>query len=36
MTGSFKEFNAENPETRSWDEQNALANTAVSTSFQLP
>ncbi|XP_076960410.1 uncharacterized protein LOC143636795 [Bidens hawaiensis] len=28
MTGSFKEFNADNPETRSWDEQNALANTA--------
>ncbi|KAI7754681.1 hypothetical protein M8C21_005438, partial [Ambrosia artemisiifolia] len=28
MTGSFKEFNAENPEPRSWDEQNALANTA--------
>ncbi|KAI3687500.1 hypothetical protein L1987_81197 [Smallanthus sonchifolius] len=28
MTGSFKEFNAENPETRSWDEQNALTNTA--------
>ncbi|KAI7754680.1 hypothetical protein M8C21_005437 [Ambrosia artemisiifolia] len=36
MTGSFKEFNAENPEPRSWDEQNALANTAVTqenTSF---
>ncbi|KAK1436194.1 hypothetical protein QVD17_01972 [Tagetes erecta] len=28
MTGSFKEFNAENPETSSWDEQNALTNTA--------
>nr|XP_043612926.1 ubiquitin carboxyl-terminal hydrolase MINDY-1 isoform X2 [Erigeron canadensis] len=29
MTGSFKEFNADNtPETPSWDEQNALANTA--------
>ncbi|GJX65731.1 ubiquitin carboxyl-terminal hydrolase MINDY-1 isoform X1 [Tanacetum coccineum] len=28
MTGSFKDFNAENPETRSWDEQNAFANTA--------
>ncbi|KAF5797526.1 putative MINDY deubiquitinase [Helianthus annuus] len=28
MTGSFKEFNAENPEPRSWDEQNALATTA--------
>ncbi|XP_076920763.1 uncharacterized protein LOC143581980 [Bidens hawaiensis] len=28
MTGSFKEFNTENPETLSWDEQNALANTA--------
>ncbi|XP_071698858.1 uncharacterized protein [Rutidosis leptorrhynchoides] len=29
MTGSFKEFNPENPpETRPWDEQNALTNTA--------
>nr|GEU95095.1 ubiquitin carboxyl-terminal hydrolase MINDY-1 [Tanacetum cinerariifolium] len=28
MTGSFKDFNAENPETHSWDEQNAFANTA--------
>lgn len=28
MTGSFKEFNAENPDTRSWDEQNALDTTA--------
>ncbi|PWA56735.1 protein FAM63B [Artemisia annua] len=28
MTGSFKEFNAEKPDTRSWDEQNALDTTA--------
>ncbi|KAI3707051.1 hypothetical protein L6452_25228 [Arctium lappa] len=28
MTSNFKEFNAENHDTRSWDEQNALANTA--------
>ncbi|KAJ9555261.1 hypothetical protein OSB04_009875 [Centaurea solstitialis] len=28
MTSNFKEFNAENQDTRSWDEQNALANTA--------
>lgn len=32
MTGNFKEFNPENPpEARSWDEQNAMANTAVCT-----
>lgn len=28
MTGNFKEFNAESQESHSWDEQNALANTA--------
>ncbi|XP_024984810.1 ubiquitin carboxyl-terminal hydrolase MINDY-1 isoform X2 [Cynara cardunculus var. scolymus] len=28
MTSNFKEFNAENHDARSWDEQNALANTA--------
>lgn len=33
MTCNFKEFNAENPETCTWDEQNALANTAVCTFF---
>ncbi|KAJ0906877.1 putative MINDY deubiquitinase [Helianthus annuus] len=34
MTGSFKEFNAENPEPRSWDEQNALATTALAIALQ--
>lgn len=29
MNSNFKKFNAENHETRSWNEQNAMTNTAV-------
>lgn len=31
MTGNFKEFKVENHSTNSWDEQNAVASTAVCT-----
>lgn len=33
MTGNFKEFNVENQSNSVWDEQNAVASTAVCILF---